>query len=84
MSERLRCELCGIVDHGVLWGRPVEWTDAERRRRPAIPVWESVNRCGDYQACRRRVEEAGRTWPVRDAVTRPTVKPAPEREEVPI
>lgn len=78
MSERLRCELCGVESHGVLWARLVEWTDDARRRDLGLPRWDAVNRCSDYQACRATVEARGQPWPVRDAVTRPTVVEAPE------
>jgi hypothetical protein len=84
MSDRLQCGLCGLEDHGVAWRRLVAWTDDERRRRPELPPFDTIDRCLDYQACRKRVEESGRSWPVHDAVTRPTVAPSPQREEVPI
>lgn len=82
MSEQGRCELCGRIDHDVV-PRHVRWTDVEARRR-GVPWADIVPRCPDRQACRARVEAAGGTWPIHDAVTRPTVKPAPDREEVPI
>lgn len=82
MSDREQCVLCDRVDHDVQ-PRHVRWTDVEQRRR-GVPWVDVVLRCPDRQACRARVEAAGGTWPIRDAVTRPTVKPTPENEEVPI
>ena len=82
MSELVRCDLCGTASHDVR-ERLVAWTEAVQRAAN-LPTWDSVNRCPDYQACRRRVEERGGTWPVRDAVTRPTVTQPTEREEVPV
>jgi|GEM_PF-5209885 hypothetical protein len=83
MSEQLTCGLCGVESHGVAWGRPVEWTNAYRREHPDALTWETVNRCLDYQACRRRLEDSNKPWPVRDVITRPTMKPSRELEEVP-
>lgn len=83
MSERLTCALCGATSHEVAWRRLVEWTDEHRRRSPDLPRWDAVDRCLDYQACRSRVESTpGAGWPVRDAVTRPTVTPSAPRQEV--
>lgn len=81
MSELVRCDLCGRAGHDIR-ERLVEWTETVMKRS-GQPRWDSVNRCPDYQACRARVEDRGGTWPVRDAVTTPTVRRAPEREEVP-
>ncbi len=88
MSELVRCDLCGRDGHGMDRGRGeiaerlVVWTDAVRATTQ-LPEFDTVNRCLDFQACRGRVESAGGTWPVRDAVTRPTVRRRDEREEVP-
>lgn len=82
MSDRERCALCGRVDHDVR-ERLVEWTELAQRDRQ-VPRWQSIFRCPRYQECRARAEADGRTWPVRDAVTRPTVTASPEREEVPV
>lgn len=81
MSDLVRCDLCGADGHrGAVRERLVEWTDAIRSTT-SLPRWDSVNRCLDFQACRGRVESAGGTWPVRDAVTRPTMKRS-QHEEV--
>jgi hypothetical protein len=83
LSELLRCELCGFRSHHEVKERPVEWTPAVVDGAGVKP-WDTVFRCLDYQACRARVEGAGKPWPVRDVVTRPTL-PAPRvYEEVPI
>lgn len=82
MSEQLTCALCGVENHGVAWRRLVEWTTEHRLANPDLPPWDSVDRCLDYQACRARVESAGKPWPVRDAVTRPTIRREPE--ELPV
>lgn len=83
MSERAQCVLCGREDHDVK-ERLVEWTERVMAAS-GHPRWDSAFRCPDYQACRARVESTkGAIWPVRDSVTRPTIKPSIEREEVPV
>jgi len=84
VSELVRCDLCGRDGHhgGEIRERTVEWTEAVQQAT-GNRRWDSVNRCLDFQACRGRVESAGGTWPVRDAVTRPTVTRSQQREEVP-
>ena len=83
MSDRIRCDLCGVEGHpSQVRERLVAWTAAVREATGALE-FDTVNRCLDFQACRGRVESAGGTWPVRDAVTRPTVTRQQQREEVP-
>jgi hypothetical protein len=85
MSELIRCDLCGTTGHHgrEISERIVAWTDEHRARVAGLPTWDTVNRCHAFQACRDRVEAAGQPWPVRDAVTRPTVRGPQQREEVP-
>jgi len=83
MSEQERCGLCGRVDHDIS-ERLVEWTDAVLARVEGMPRWESIFRCPDLQGCRARVESAGGTWLVRDAVTQSTIKLPEAPEEVPL
>jgi len=85
MSDRVRCDLCGFDGHPGrdIRERIVEWTEAVQQAT-GNRRWDSVHRCLDFQACRSRVESAGGTWPVRDAVTRPTVRRPQQREEVPV
>lgn len=80
MSERRRCELCGREDHDIV-ERVVCWSD-DVVAMAIVPRYERVLRCPNFQACRGRVESAGGSWRVVDAVTRPTVKPGPDRQEV--
>lgn len=82
MSELVRCDLCGRTSHDVR-ERVVAWTEAVQQAT-GQPKWDSVNRCPDFQACRATVEADGGTWPVQDAVTRPTVTRPTAREEVPV
>lgn len=80
MSELVRCDLCGRDAHDVK-ERLVRWTETVQKAS-GVPEWDSVNRCPDYQACRRRLEDAGGTWPVQDVVTRPTMKDPQPVEEI--
>lgn len=82
--EPRRCELCAVESIDVIQ-RPVRWDDWTVKVA-GLRRYETVLRCPhvDDQACRARVESAGGTWHVDDAITRPTVKPAPVFEEVPV
>lgn len=52
----LLCDLCGERSLDVRPGL-VAWRD------PAQP-YANVDRCGDVEACKARVEAAGERWPV--------------------
>jgi hypothetical protein len=51
----LECELCGMTSHDVHFGLACFATDGR---------FERIARCTDHQACRARVEESGRGWPL--------------------
>lgn len=53
----LECELCGRVDDHVRPGLACYADDGR---------FDRINRCTDHQACRDRVEESGRQWPLAD------------------
>lgn len=60
MTDLLTCELCHIrgsdVTPGLAWYR-------DATSRTAV---QTIDRCIDHAACRRRVEAAGERWPLRD------------------
>jgi hypothetical protein len=59
--ELLECAICGDTSLDVLLGI-VAWKPTDERH--VTGGFEAVPRCRDRIACRRRVELAGKPWPI--------------------
>jgi hypothetical protein len=59
-TEPTECAICGWKGRDLRRGL-VEWVDALPGMRYA-----HVDRCDDRQACRARVQAAGKPWPIHD------------------
>ena len=57
-SDPPTCELCGNQTSGQVAVRLIRWREA-----PPGMQYEHIHRCVDNEACRSRVEAAGREWP---------------------
>lgn len=67
----VECEMCGLLGMPTEIGtRLLEWLDRDSHGA----MFATLTRCGDAQACRNRVEDAGRTWPI---VDRTAPRPSP-------
>lgn len=76
-AELATCGLCAELSIDVVT-QLVEWSD-DAIARLGLPRYQSIERCRDRVACRRRVETVLEvSWPVNDRTPAP---PAPERPQ---
>lgn len=63
-SEPPTCELCGNQRSGEVAVRLIRWAKAD----PGMS-YEHLHACRDHEACRRRVIDSGKEWPLYEKAT---------------
>jgi hypothetical protein len=64
MTDPDRCSICGHTEPRDLTTSLAHWRDA-----PKGMAYSHETRCSDVRACKRRVELAGKPWPLVEAAS---------------